>query len=46
MYLKNTIKASVNIVLGYPRKNPNRGAEDMELPGVLKKKYADIPQVN
>ena len=34
--------------LGYSRKNPNRrrGREDMEFPGVLKKKHVEISGVN
>ena len=33
---------------GYSKKNPNRerGVEDMEFPGVLKKEHVEIPGVN
>ena len=31
--------------MGYSRKNPNRGVEDMKFPGVLKKEHEEIPGV-
>ena len=33
-------------IMGYSRKNPNRGVEDMEFLGVLKKKHEEIPGVS
>ena len=38
--------SSTNARLGYSRKNPNRGVEDMEFSGILKKEHAEIPGVN
>ena len=32
--------------MGYSTKNLNRGVEDMEFPGVLKKEHLEIPGVN
>ena len=32
--------------MGYSTKNLNRGVEDMEFPGVLKKGHYEIPGVN
>ena len=32
--------------MGYSTKNINRGVEDMEFPGVLKKGHYEIPGVN
>ena len=34
------------MTMGYSRKNPNKEAEDMEFPGVLKKDHVEIPGVN
>ena len=32
--------------MGYSRKNPDRGVEDVELAGVLKKLQEEFPRVN
>ena len=32
--------------LGYSRKKPNKGVENVEFPGVLKKYHVDFPGVN
>ena len=33
-------------IIGYSRKNPKGEIEDMEIPGVLKKKHVEILGVN
>ena len=32
--------------MAYSREKLNRGVEDMEFPGVLKKEHVEIPRVN
>ena len=48
MRIKQWKSALLQLVFGlsYSGKKPNRGAEDMEFPGVLKKEYAEIPGIN
>ena len=48
MWMKRWKSALLQLVfgLGYSRKKPNRGVEDMELPGVLKKEYVEIREIN
>ena len=44
--LSPTPEAVLPAKMTYSRKKTNRGVEDMEFPGVLKKEHVEIPGVN